>query len=284
VTATVTAERAAPPRVGRVRSMASLYGNLMRTAVIDQFQYPLSNYFYMIGMIAEPVIYLVVWGTIAREQGGSVDGYTPQAFAAYYIVWTLVRNINIVFTPYGWEYRIRDGQLSGQLLKPVHPIHYDLGWFAGSKVVSIVLWLPIAAVLTILFHPSLHPTAAMVATFCVAIWGAYLLRSLYMWILGMMSFWTTRVSAVFELVWVTEMLLSGRIVPLTLLPGWAQALSWVLPFRWTFGFPITALVGPISNAQLVAGLGMQLLWILICALGVRSFWKISIKRFTAVGG
>ena len=31
--------------------------------------------------------------------------------------------MNIVFTPYGWEERIREGQLSGQLLRPLHPIH-----------------------------------------------------------------------------------------------------------------------------------------------------------------
>ena len=77
-----------------------------------------------------------------------MGGYTAGQFAAYYIVWTLVHNINIVFTPYGWEWRIQKGQLSGQLLKPMHPIHYDLGYFAGWKAVVVVLWLPIAVVLS----------------------------------------------------------------------------------------------------------------------------------------
>ncbi len=99
----------------------------------------------MIGMIAEPVIYLVVWSTVASAQGGSVGGYTPAQFAAYYIVWTLVRNMNIVFTPYGWEWRIRAGQLSGELLRPIHPLHRDVAYFAGWKVVVIMLWLPLAA-------------------------------------------------------------------------------------------------------------------------------------------
>jgi ABC-2 type transport system permease protein len=31
---------------------------------------------------------------------------TAGGFAAYYIIWTLVRNMNIVFTPFGWEWRI----------------------------------------------------------------------------------------------------------------------------------------------------------------------------------
>ena len=55
-----------------------------------------------------------------------MNGLTAGDFAAYYIVWTLVRTMNIVFTPYGWEWRIREGQLTGQLLRPLHPIHYDI--------------------------------------------------------------------------------------------------------------------------------------------------------------
>ena len=95
-------------------------------------------------MIAEPVIYLVVWTTIADQQGGEVQGLTAGYFAAYYIVWTLVRNMNIVFGAPYWEYRIREGDLNRDLLRPVLPLHYDIAWFAGWKVVMIVLWLPIA--------------------------------------------------------------------------------------------------------------------------------------------
>ncbi len=173
----------------------ALYLTIGRLSMLEQFQYRAANYFYMIGMVTEPIVYLVVWSTIARSQGGSVGGYTAETFAAYYIVWTLVRNMNIVFTPFGWEERIREGTLSGQLVRPMHPIHYDLGFFAGWKVVVIVFWLPIAAVLALIFDPQLDPRPQQIAVFFVAIWGAYLIRSFLLWMLGMVTFWTTRVSA-----------------------------------------------------------------------------------------
>src|SRR5215831_18823127 len=180
------------------------YLTSMKVSILSQIQYRVANYFYMIGMVAEPVIYLVVWSTIARTNGGSVGGYTPGEFAAYYIVWTLVRNMNIVFTPYGWEWRIREGRLSAQLLRPLHPIHYDIADFAGGKVI---------------------------------------------WLLGMVTFWTTRGSAIFQTYMMAELLLSGRLVPLQLMPAWVQgAASW-LPFKWTFFFPIEALVGHLSAAS-----------------------------------
>ncbi len=266
-----------------MRGLLDFYFTNMKQAVAVQFQYRVANYFYMIGMIAEPVIYLVVWSTIAVARGGSVGGYTPAQFAGYYLVWTLVRNMNIVFTPYGWEWRIRRGQLSAMLMTPIHPLHYDLSYFAGWKVVVIVLWLPLAALLALVFHPALHPTVVQVVVFAVAIWGAYLIRSMWQTVVGLITFWTTRVSAVFELYFAAELILSGRLVPMALLPTWARRVAEFLPFQWAFGFPIESLLGRLTSQQLLVGLGMQVLWIGLGALLVAGVWRLALRQYTAVG-
>ena len=269
---------------GRVRSMVDLYLTTMRLAVQQQFQYRTANYFWMLGMVAEPVIYLVVWPTIADQQGGSVQGLTAGYFAAYYIVWTLVRNMNIVFGAPFWEERIREGELNKDLLRPVLPLHYDVAYFAGWKVVVIVLWIPLAIGLSLVFDPVLDPRLLEIAVFAVAIWGAYLLRTMFQEALGMLCFWTTRGAAIFDLWMMTELLLSGRLVPLPLMPEWVQDVSRFLPFQWAFFFPIEALVGDLSNEELLRGLGAQLLWILIGFAIFRVAWKHAIKRYSAVGG
>jgi ABC-2 type transport system permease protein len=255
----------------------------MRTAIQEQLQYRVANYFYMIGMVAEPVIYLVVWSTIARTHGGSVGGFTAGQFAAYYIVWTLVRNMNIVFTPYGWEFRIRQGQFSAMLLRPIHPIHYDLAYFAGWKFVVIFLWLPIAAVLTLIFHPTLSPTVLDVVVFFFAIWGAYLIRTMLLWLLGLVAFWTTRVSALYQLFFAAELIFSGRLVPLSLMPSSLQRIAEFLPFQWTFQFPIEALIGRLSPTSLISGIAMQALWVTIGWALVAMLFRASSRRYTSVG-
>jgi len=267
-----------------IRGWVDLYVATMRISIASQIQYRVSNYFYMIGMVTEPVIYLVVWSTVARQQGGEVGGFTPGEFAAYYIVWTLVRNMNIALTPWAWEERVRGGELSGMLLKPVHPIHNDLAGLAGWKAVVIILWLPIAAFLSLIFQPTYSIEPIDVVVFLVAIWGAYVLRSMFLWLLGLVTFWTTRVGPVFDIFFVAELLLSGRLVPLTLMPDWAQQLADVLPFKWTFSFPIEALIGRLPADQLLRGLGMQLLWIAISASIVAVCWRLAVRRFSAVGG
>ena len=140
--------------------MVDLYLATMRMAMQEQFQYRTANYFYMLGMIAEPVIYLVVWTTIADQQGGSVQGLTAGYFAAYYIVWTLVRNMNIVFGRRTGSTGSARATLNRDLLRPVLPLHYDIAWFAGWKVVVIVLWLPIAFALSLALRSDARADAA----------------------------------------------------------------------------------------------------------------------------
>ena len=267
-----------------MRRYLDIYRTHMKVSVLEQLQYPVANYFYMIGMIAEPVIYLVVWSTVAVQQGGSVGGLTPTYFAAYYIVWTLVRNMNIVFTPYGWEWRIREGQLSMDLIRPLHPIQRDVAYFAGWKIVVILLWIPLAIALSLVFRPELRPTLEEGVVFFIAIWGAYLIRTMTLSLLGLITFWTTRVSAIFELYFALELILSGRLVPLTLMPEWVQKAAWFFPFRWAFGFPIESLVGDLTTRQLLGGLGMQVLWIGLGIAAVSILWRFAIRRFSAVGG
>ena len=238
----------------------------------------------MIGMMAEPIIYLVVWSTVAEQQGGSVGGFTAADFAAYYIVWTLVRNMNIVLTPYDWERKIKEGELSTDLILPIHPIHIDLAYFGGWKFVVILMWLPIAVVLTWIFKPALDPSLGDVGLFVIALWGGYFVRFFALWCLGLVTLWTTRVSALFELWFTAELLLSGRLVPLSLMPDWVQTLADFLPFQWAFQFPIDVLLGRLPSGEVWLGIGIQVFWSLACLGLTAVVWRRGVRRFAAVGG
>jgi ABC-2 type transport system permease protein len=271
------------PAVGPIRGYLDYYLTAMQIAISTQFQYRIANYFFMVGMVAEPIIYLVVWSTIAVQQGGQIDGITPADFAAYFIVWTLVRNMNFVNVG-AWENRVRTGELSGMLLRPLHPIHWDVAYFAGWKIVVIILWLPIAIVMAQLFQPNFSFRPIDVAAFAFAIWGAYLVRTVTYAVLGLVAFWTTRVWPIVQVVMTLELLLSGRLVPLSLTPVWAQNLADILPFKWTFGFPIEALVGDLPESELLAGLATQVLWIALGIIAIRIAWPVAVRRYAAVAG
>jgi len=104
-----------------------------------------------------------------------------------------------------------------------------------------------------------------------------------LWVLGMITFWTTRVSAIYGTYFTAELLLSGRLVPLALLPAWAAGLADLLPFKYTFGYPIEVLAGSLSTAELFTGLAFQAAWIAIGTALVAAVWRVGVRRYGAVG-
>jgi ABC-2 type transport system permease protein len=70
---------------------------------------------------------------------------------------------------------------------------------------------------------------------------------------------------------------------MSLLPGWAQRVADFLPFQWTFGFPIEALVGHLSTTSLLTGLAAQVFWIALGSALVSMCWRASVRRYSAVG-
>ena len=83
--------------------------------------------------------------------------------------------------------------------------------------------------------------------------------------------------------WPVETILSGRLVPQALLPEWAQRIANVLPFHWSFGFPIEVIIGKLTLPEMMLGLGIQLGWLAVATVLFVVGWNAGIKRYSAVG-
>lgn len=247
-----------------------------------QAQYRGAAFISVLGFLIEPIVYLIVWRTVA-EQGGPIEGYGVDEFTSYYIVWTLVRVFNLALAPGAWDWWVRSGRISNDLLHPVSPYHRNLAGMAGAKVVWVLVWVPVALFLVILFRPQFAPTPFEVVTFFIVAWAGYVIRFNLLWVLGLVSFWTTRAQALVEVVVAMELLLSGRLVPMAVMPEAVQTLSAWLPFQWTFLFPIEVLIGQRSTAEIWTGMATQLGWIAITGSAIVLVWRGALRRFTAVG-
>ncbi len=76
---------------------------------------------YLLYWLVSPVVYLAVWITIANSQG-SVSGLTANDFITYYMTLLIVDQLTSEITIHILAYKIQDGTLSSDLLRPVHPI------------------------------------------------------------------------------------------------------------------------------------------------------------------
>ncbi len=263
--------------------LVTLYLQQFRTTLAAMLQYRAALAIWMIGHVLEPLVYLVVWSVAARSGGGSAGGYTPADFAAYFIVLMLVNHLTYTWIMYEYEYRVREGVLSFALLRPVHPIHSDIADNLTSKLISLPGVLLAAVVLALIFRPALQFSAWAVAAAVPVLALAFLLRFLLEWTLALAAFWTTRVSAFNQLYFVALLFLSGRIAPLSLLPPPVQTAAAILPFRWMVSFPVELLLGRLTPASALSGLGAQVLWLMLALGLMRLVWRAGLKQYSAVG-
>jgi ABC-2 type transport system permease protein len=266
-----------------VKGLGEVYAQQFRTTFASMLQYRASLVIWLIGHVLEPLIYLVVWSTVSRSSGGSVGGYGPGDFAAYFIVLMVVNHITYTWVMYEYEYRIRQGSLSFDLLRPLHPIHSDIADNMTSKLVTMPAMLIIAVVLALIFHPTIHIRPWALAAFVPAILLAFLVRFLTEWTLALAAFWTTRVSAVNQAYFIAALFLSGQIAPLSLLPFPVRVAAWILPFRWTIGFPVELLLGRLTLVQALTGMAVQAAWLALGLILLRVVWRAGLRVYSAVG-
>jgi ABC-2 type transport system permease protein len=268
---------------GSLARFAPIYSALFRTSVLGQIQYRASGMIWMLGSILEPLIFLVVWSTVADSQGGEVRGFTARTFAAYYILLFLVNHMTFAWVMHTFEYRIQFGQLSFELLRPIHPIHADLADNLAYKLVMMIVTLPAVVAMWLLFDPEFHSTWEDAGLLVVALLLALGIRFLFEWTLALAAFWTTRVNAVNQVYFAVLMFLSGRVAPMAMFPLWLQDVAHTLPFYWMVAFPVEVGLGRLPGDEVLGGFAIQLLWLGGALLAIRAVWRFSVKRFTAVG-
>lgn len=266
----------------RLRANLEIAAAEAKVGLLQEMQFRIVGFLQLLGFLIEPAVLLVVWRTVA-EESGSIGTYSSDEIVAYYVVWTLVRAMNLALTPYVWEWWIQFGRVSHLLMHPASVYLRTVSNFAGMKVLWFTLWVPVGAVLFFGFDASIDFSWRTFVFGFFALWGAYFVRASYQFLLGLIGFWTTRVAAIFEVIMVSEILLSGRLVPLSVMPDWVQSVSDVLPFKWTFQFPIEVIIGRTSDAAFFQGVGTQLIWIVGLATAVRLVWSRAVRRYTAVG-
>ncbi|HRE03539.1 MAG TPA: hypothetical protein PLV68_19740, partial [Ilumatobacteraceae bacterium] len=138
---------------GWLRRHAEFYRVSTAVELKTALQYRWPTLLGMVALMCEPVVYLAVWTSVARANGGSVGGLTLGQVSAYYVVWTVARNLVAGVSPEVWQARFREGLLAEMLLRPIHPVHNDLAGGLGGNVPRMVMTVPITVVLVLVFRP-----------------------------------------------------------------------------------------------------------------------------------
>ncbi len=266
-----------------------VYRANLKMAIANMLQYRFAILIWAVWGFVGPLISLAVWAAATAAKGAAITNRATGAsfgradFAAYFLVFMVFGHITMSWDAFEFAWRVRDGNLSPRLLKPMHPIHHDAAMNIAFKLCTSAMLLPAWIVLFIVLKPAPPHSWWSLALAAPALVLAGLLRYIWQYSLAVIAFWTTRVDAINQLYFALDSFLAGRIAPLSLMPGWLGVAAIYSPFRGMGAFPVDLALGRVPPAQILSGFGLQLLWLVIGVLVFRALWSEGIKQYSAVG-
>ena len=263
--------------------MIRIYRALLLAQLQVAAQYRLSMFLYLLFSIMRPVIFLAAWSAVAIARGGSVGGFTPADFAAYYVILTVVGHLVAAWNQYDFEFQVRMGQISPRLVRPLHPIHYAIAENMIWKSFTIVGIVLVLAIIIVTYGVQFRFEPWQIALFVPSLVLAAALQFFMSWCIATTAFWTTRTHAVSTLFDRTAFIFAGQIAPLSLLPGVLQQIAYVLPFGYIYGVPTDILRGGHDLPTSIVLIAGQTIWVVVAFVASRIVWSYGVRAYTAVG-
>jgi ABC-2 type transport system permease protein len=264
--------------------MLTIFRRLWQVNWAEQWQYRANLIMYLLYWLVSPIIYLAVWTSIATSKG-DVNGLTANDFIAYYMTLLVVDQITSNIVIHTFAYKVQDGSLSAELVRPIHPMLTNaLVNNIAFKALTIMGFIPIWTILYFLFRPDFSSvTLSGVLLSIPAMILGFLVGFLLSAAVTSLAFWTTRVYSIHEFFYALILLFSGQFVPLTLMPKLIQDIAQYLPFQLLIYYPIQLILGKLSHAQIVQGFVLGLVWLVISIVVFNWVWRNGVKRYSAVG-
>ncbi len=264
--------------------MFKIFQRLWQVNWAEQWQYRANLIMYLLYWLVSPIIYLAVWTSIAQSKG-SVNGFTVNDFVTYYLTLLVVDQITSNIVIHTFAYKVQDGTLSGELVRPIHPMLTNaLVNNIAFKILTIMGFVPVWIILFFLYKPDYsHVTLTGVLLAIPAVLLGFFVGFLLSAAITSLAFWTTRVYSIHEFYYAMILLFSGQFVPLTLMPKLIQDVAQYLPFQLLIYFPIQLILGKLSTEQIIQGYLMGAVWLLVAVSVFTWIWRNGVKRFSAVG-
>jgi len=264
------------------RRVLRAYPTLLRVGLASAVAYRAE---FLVWMLATtmPLVMLAVMSAMARE--APVGPFDQHAFIAYYLATLIVRQMTGAWVAWEMVQEIKEGTLGLRLLRPIHPLVSYSAESLAALPMRAVIALPITV--AVLIHAAgkdITHDPVNVAIFVVGLAGAWALSFGVSAIIGTLGLYVGSSIAIWELWFGCFMLLSGYLIPLTLLPSWLAATARWLPFAYVQAFPVETLMGMRDRHAALGGLAAQLAWAAIAWGVLLVLWKRGVKRFAAFGG
>ncbi len=228
-----------------------------------------------------------LWKSIYAGTGQqSMFGYTYAQMITYVIIANVVQRLTRTGFEYDMNDDIKNGGLDKYIVRPIGYFQYCMASFLGRRYAQLLVTLVAMAVVIVavnlVYGGVVAPLNALY--FIATLLLAFVLNFIVFFCVGMLAFTLSEIGFFYEAVRIVFIAMSGGIFPLDVFGPVVSKVLAFLPFKYTVNFPVDVLSGRVTGIELLAGFGLQILWIALLALLSVRLWKRGVNKYISAGG
>ncbi len=264
------------------------YAPFTRAGIMESVTYRANFLFFLLGEIMKCFVMFFVWKAVFESSSqDTLYGFTYDNMVVYLFISFLSGYITYSDGSYAIGKEILDGSVVMRMIKP---IDFDMCFLfqeLGNKVISFsLIFLPITAgveVYRFVINGRLMLQLPMLLLFLLSMALAYGINFFFNLSYGFLAFFLKNL-------WGTDIIkgavvdfLSGAVVPLAFMGGFGKVLQF-LPFASLSYTPVMIYMGLYDVYEILFYLGLQIFWLVVCALMSKLILRLAMKRLVVHGG
>ncbi|MCF6434900.1 ABC-2 family transporter protein [Pseudoalteromonas sp. MMG022] len=256
--------------------------NLIKIELKEVAHFRMNLYAWLLSHPLQLLIIYLLWRGIFQFTD-SIAGLGFQDVVMYYF---LVHFINaFLSSAYSVNYQvwsdINEGGLDKYLCRPFDYLTVISSKNLARPCVDALFATPVLVVAV--WYSQVQYGASSWLQFFIACVLSLLILIEIQKVIGLLSLWLEKVFGLRDILFSVMMLLSGQLLPLSLLPGWMGNIASYSPFAALFHAPISQIINTGGVAGLEA-MQLQLFWLIVFALLGKGLWIIGRPKYQSLGG
>ena len=268
-----------------MRVWISKYFSVVKMTWVQTLEYKSNAIVGAFAIFSGLLIEFLIWKQVFQIQGiTEIRGFTFLGLMVYIFLCMIVGQLKSSWaTSIEMIESIRTGELNKYLIRPVSFFTYHFMMFIGHNSLFYIVYTTILILFPILlpgwaFYSILH----IIGFIFALIISIYLSYSIY-FCMVCCAFWFGEVKSLVVAYNISNIILSGQIIPLRLFPDTFREIIYMTPLQFLVDFPVSIATGSIPINMWIPKMIIAMLWCIVVSILGKIIYRFGIRAYGGFG-
>lgn len=262
-----------------------VYVNFALKSFQTQIAYRFEYFIGVVNGLLFIFIFTSLWNAIYKNPQAAEDTPFDKDKMIAYAVFAMIIRISMTMEELGVGRRVRSGDISLDLIKPVS---YSLMLFSEAFGQTVFHWVSRAAPILVFslwaFDVAMPDKASNYALLAVSWAMGYVILFFVNFAFALLAFWFLETFSFQLMKFGLFTVFSGGIVPIDFFPDWIRPMISLLPFQYILYVPTSVFIGHAEGARAAELVGPQAAWVVILGGLCQIMWRAAGRKLVLQGG